>query len=545
MRWEARQTRGISINRGRLAPRAHASHQPPYVCFPLRLGYQSKSWKIHPGLPSMSRSAEASPGADTVSPPPTDSLDSLREELDALDDRLLDLLMARAALVERVGSAKRGTGPLRPGREAAILRRLLGQHQGPLPRPAIIRIWREIFAASVAQQQTVQVAVCDPAMDGRFLAAAREHLGALTPMRVYSSPAQAIGEVVDGRAGAAILPLPGEWPGDAAGPGWWPGLLQQHTKGRIHVVARLPFLASRPDGAPSVQALIVAQYPGRSVRRRHFPDRAGNRGAAQPAQPLQCHHGCRFPAHLHPRSPPGRRADRPACWSRWRDLSQPDDPRLSHIAGLQVPPLDRRRLCGRFRRGVPLHDQTRLARRRGPRSWRSPLMSVAHQPFRASVTHHQALVQRGRLRAAARRTRRHRSRRREDGALPGRQRPRAARGDRRAISASTRRASSAAMARTSSSACSSRPMAARGPRSLMSEYGFSIYEIFGTLAGAQVRKAPETRSCRRCRCAARGGHGARRRLVFLANPNNPTGIAAVPRRTPAAARRACRPMCCW
>jgi hypothetical protein len=125
-----------------------------------------------------------------------------------------------------------------------------------------VRIWREIFASSIAQQQSVLVAVCDPGMDGRFAAAAREHLGALTPLRVYRSAAQAIGEVVEGRAGAAILPLPGEGAAEgAAGPGWWPGLLQQHQKGRIHVVARLPFWRIRPEGAPAVQALVIASSP--------------------------------------------------------------------------------------------------------------------------------------------------------------------------------------------------------------------------------------------------------------------------------------------
>jgi hypothetical protein len=169
--------------------------------------------------------------------------------------------MQRAAIVERVAATKKG-GPLRPGREAAIIRRLLGQHEGALPRYAIVRIWREIFAASIAQQQSMLVAVCDPAMDGRFAAAAREHLGALTPLRVYRSAAQAIGEVVEGRAGAAILPLPGEGAAEgAAGPEWWPGLLQQHHKGRIHVVARLPFWRSRPEGAPAVQALVIASSP--------------------------------------------------------------------------------------------------------------------------------------------------------------------------------------------------------------------------------------------------------------------------------------------
>jgi len=209
----------------------------------------------------MSSSAQAAPGADTVSPQPDDRLPALRAQLDVLDDHILDLLTQRALVVEEVAAAKRGAGSIRPGREAAILRRLLGRHHGPLPRGAVIRIWREIFASSIAQQQSLQVAVCDPAMDGRFLAAAREHLGALTPMRAYRSPAQAIGEVADGRASVAILPLPGEGTGDGTGPGWWPGLLQHNAKGRIHVVARLPFWASRPEGAASVQALIISNTP--------------------------------------------------------------------------------------------------------------------------------------------------------------------------------------------------------------------------------------------------------------------------------------------
>jgi chorismate mutase len=197
----------------------------------------------------MSSSAEAAPGADPTTFPIEDGLPALRQALDGLDDRILDLLIQRAAIVERVATTKKG-GPLRPGREAAIIRRLLEQHQGALPRSAI------------AQQQSVLVAVCDPAMDGRFAAAAREHLGALTPLRVYRSAAQAIGEVVEGRAGAAILPLPGEGAAEgAAGPDWWPGLLQQNHKGRIHVVARLPFWRVRPEGAPAVQALVIASSP--------------------------------------------------------------------------------------------------------------------------------------------------------------------------------------------------------------------------------------------------------------------------------------------
>ena len=210
----------------------------------------------------MSTSTEALAGAGSAAEIPSATAaapcDAAGADLDRLDDRLLELLAARVA----AGMADAAAGGLRPGQEAAILRRLVGQRQGALAPSAIIAIWREIFAASLAQRQAALVAVCDPAMDGRFQAAAREYLGALTPMRVYRGPAQAIGEVVDGRASAAVLPLPGEAPADgSSGPGWWPGLLQQNTKGRIHVVARLPVWTARPEGAPSVQAVIIANRP--------------------------------------------------------------------------------------------------------------------------------------------------------------------------------------------------------------------------------------------------------------------------------------------
>lgn len=279
------------------------------------------------------------PGAECVSAAAPEPLPSLREELDRLDDRILDLLTERARVVERVAAAKRGTGPLRPGREAQILRRLLGQPHGPLPSSAIIRIWREIFAASIAQQHSLQVAVCDPTMDGRFQAAAREHLGGLTPMRVFRSPAQAIGEVLEGRASAAVLPLPGEGAGEGStGPGWWPGLLQQNTKGRIHVVARLPFWDLRPEGAASVQALVIAHTPadpsGNDISllavEMESQISLGSLSNAMTAAGFQ-------PLSILVNRPPGVPVAQVLL--EVEGFVSVDDPRLAQIAGLQGPPL--------------------------------------------------------------------------------------------------------------------------------------------------------------------------------------------------------------
>ena len=86
----------------------------------------------------------------------TESLGQVRDQIDMLDDRIHDLIMERTALVESVIRAKTGDSApaYRPGREAAILRRLVGRHEGAFPLLPLIHLWREVIAASLGLQGT-------------------------------------------------------------------------------------------------------------------------------------------------------------------------------------------------------------------------------------------------------------------------------------------------------------------------------------------------------------------------------------------------------
>ena len=183
-------------------------------------------------------------------------LQALRANLDGLDDELHDTLMRRAGVVSAIAAlGVKGRTPLRPGREAAIIRRLLARHAGPFPRAGIVQVWRALINNFTAQQRPMLISVCEAEGGPAYLAAAREQFGPLTPLRLHRTPAQAIREVSAGTAAAAVLPMPAE--GEAQGAAWWTALL--HTDDpRIHVVARLPFWAARPEGAARVQALVVA-----------------------------------------------------------------------------------------------------------------------------------------------------------------------------------------------------------------------------------------------------------------------------------------------
>lgn len=191
---------------------------------------------------------------------PTDvvpDLAALRAELDQIDDSIHGLLMQRAQVVERVARAGK-RGAYRPGREASIIRRLLHRHGGSLPAPTLVRMWREMLAGTTAMQGTFIVAVCDPDGSASYTQAAREHFGTLTPLHTFGRAAQAMAEVSRGAAAVAVLPMPSET--DTRANAWWIGMLQNEHP-RMHIVARLPFWAPRPDGAPAVQALVVATTP--------------------------------------------------------------------------------------------------------------------------------------------------------------------------------------------------------------------------------------------------------------------------------------------
>src|SRR3982751_109902 len=167
----------------------------------------------------LSTAMSSSPSQNATSDLASPRLAAVRAELDRVDDALHDTLMRRAELVAQVGAlGAKGTVPLRPGRAAAIIRRLLARHHGGLAPSVIVRIWRELLAGTTSQQRPMLITVGEPASGPSLVALAREHFGALTPVAARTTPAQAIRDVSSGVATAGVLPLPAE--GEPAAAAW-------------------------------------------------------------------------------------------------------------------------------------------------------------------------------------------------------------------------------------------------------------------------------------------------------------------------------------
>jgi chorismate mutase-like protein len=187
---------------------------------------------------------------------PAPNLDELRRRLDALDDRIHDLVMERAELVESVASFKQSAGQpsLRPGREARILRRLVARHRGKLPRQTLVRLWRELLGGTVSMQGKFAVAVAVPEARTGFWDIARDHFGGYVSMIPLRSSAEVLSAVGDGRASVGVLPVPFN---NETAP-WWPSLAGARAQGP-RVLARLPFAGAGNGRDGDGDALVVGK----------------------------------------------------------------------------------------------------------------------------------------------------------------------------------------------------------------------------------------------------------------------------------------------
>jgi chorismate mutase/prephenate dehydratase len=88
-------------------------------------------------------------------------LERLRQQIDAVDERLLQALNERAKLARAIGTLKVGQA-YRPEREAQVLRRIKDRNPGPLASETVALIFREVMSACLALERPVTVAYLGP-----------------------------------------------------------------------------------------------------------------------------------------------------------------------------------------------------------------------------------------------------------------------------------------------------------------------------------------------------------------------------------------------
>jgi chorismate mutase len=196
--------------------------------------------------------------------PSAPDLAALRARIDAIDDQIADLLVARLAIVREIGRVKgdRAAGrlALRLGREAQMLRRLLQRTAGGFPAVGTLRIWREIIANST-QIEVPFGCIVDGTGGVLLHDLARDQVGSATPIETVADAFAALDRLGEGGPLLAVLAPP-----DSRA--WWPEALP----GSVRIVGRLPltgtdrprgWVAARLEPEPSGQdrTVVLAERP--------------------------------------------------------------------------------------------------------------------------------------------------------------------------------------------------------------------------------------------------------------------------------------------
>ena len=185
-------------------------------------------------------------------PPAPPSLQELRKEIDAIDEQVHRLLMARGDIIDRLIQVKQTQevgSAFRPAREASMMRGLVQRHRGILPLDTIESIWRVIISTFTYVQAPfsvhADVSVGEPAMRD----SARFHFGFVVPYVGHFSAQAAVEAVAKSKGDLALISaISSRTP-------WWIAL---EADGAPKIIARWPFL-ERADHPAALPVFVISR----------------------------------------------------------------------------------------------------------------------------------------------------------------------------------------------------------------------------------------------------------------------------------------------
>lgn len=143
---------------------------------------------------------------------PAEKIDlaAMRERIDSVDRQIQELISERAKFAQQVGVSKgelaAAVDYYRPEREAQVLRGVQERNNGPLSDEEMLRLFREIMSACLAQQEPLKIGFLGP--EGTFTqAAVYKHFGHSVRALPIGTIDEVFQEVEAGVADFGVVPV--------------------------------------------------------------------------------------------------------------------------------------------------------------------------------------------------------------------------------------------------------------------------------------------------------------------------------------------------
>ncbi len=138
------------------------------------------------------------------------ALADIRTKIDKIDRDIQTLIAERACYAQQVGQAKSKLAAAmdyyRPEREAQVLRMVVERNEGPLSDEVLVRLFREIMSACLAQQEPLKIGYLGP--EGTFSQqAVLKHFGHYVLGEPMASIEEVFQEVEAGHTDFGVVPV--------------------------------------------------------------------------------------------------------------------------------------------------------------------------------------------------------------------------------------------------------------------------------------------------------------------------------------------------
>jgi chorismate mutase len=148
------------------------------------------------------------------------TLDDFRSEIDIIDNKIINLLKSRMAVVAKVAEFKRKNNYkffIRSAREADMIKDLQKKCDFSFPKSAIFDIWRKIISSSNFFEQKLKITIHNPKNIPDYFYLVRQYYGDFFPINSKKSAKNIISEINKNQIQIGVFALKQETNNQS----WW------------------------------------------------------------------------------------------------------------------------------------------------------------------------------------------------------------------------------------------------------------------------------------------------------------------------------------
>jgi chorismate mutase/prephenate dehydratase len=226
---------------------------------------------------SVTRSRTRAPAPKAADAPRAASIADLRDKIDGIDSQIQSLISQRAEVAKQIGVVKGLTSTAefyRPEREAQVLRKVVERNDGPLRDEEMVRLFRELMSACLAQEEPLKVAYLGP--EGTFTqSAVLKHFGHSVNALSVPTIDEVFHEVESGTADFGVAPVENSSEGTVnihtldmflTSPlkvcGEIELRIHQHLMGRMGDIGEIVRVCSHPQSLAQCRGWLAEHLPG-------------------------------------------------------------------------------------------------------------------------------------------------------------------------------------------------------------------------------------------------------------------------------------------